>query len=185
MIALKACLAHARSRSPPPRAAFIFHRPLAIVVRSAKVKKKLLNCRGRGGGEASSHHFCFIGPVPFSEARCRRRSNVFCFLAHPRRHTVIFCRASCNSIAIHPLTRTTLPNLHRFFNSLVPFGFIPLEIIIDSGLYYKRRNMNGHGGSSTVTVLYKVANAGKEDAGLFNVFEIPRGSGLTLATVKR
>lgn len=96
-----------------------------------------------------------------------------------------FVERAATPLRIHPLTRTTLPNLHRFFNSLVPFGFIPLEIIIDSGLYYKRRNMNGHGGSSTVTVLYKVANAGKEDAGLFNAFEIPRGSGLTLATVKR
>ena len=47
--------------------------------------------------------------------------------------------------------------------------------------------MNGHGhpSSSTVTVLYKVANAGKEDAGHFNAFEMPRGSGITLASAKR
>mmetsp|Transcript_26546 Transcript_26546/g.53895 ORF Transcript_26546/g.53895 Transcript_26546/m.53895 type:complete len:525 (+) Transcript_26546:257-1831(+) len=46
--------------------------------------------------------------------------------------------------------------------------------------------MNGHGhpSSSTVTVLYKVANAGKEDAGLYNAFEMPRGAGVTLGSVK-
>ena len=54
-------------------------------------------------------------------------------------------------------------------------------------------NMNGHGhghgdghpSSSTVTVLYKVANAGREDAGLYNAFEMPRGAGVTLGSVKK
>lgn len=46
--------------------------------------------------------------------------------------------------------------------------------------------MNGHGhpSSSTVTVLYKVANAGKDDEGLYNAFEMPRGAGVSLASVK-
>ena len=61
---------------------------------------------------------------------------------------------------------------------------IPRSAAIDL-IHYNTANMNGHGGSSTVTVLYKVANAGKEDAGLYNAFEMPRSSGLTLATVKR